>query len=303
MKSWRLTDKQFDSCPYGFGDEMESAIVFKPEGKFVVATTRHQNEKGYCTECGNSFFRYEPIRGEGLYAPELWDKFMQVRPCPGSDPHRYCNAYNSAQVPSQFCQASLEATEVAARRHQASAVKRIKATLKAVRAHQKDTGTRVPHGYTFLGAPGTGKSHLCACVVRHYAFTYGLRCMWVSLSWLALEVRGTFQRGMPQFDRAPREIDVMNSVCTAKVLILDDIGAGGNHAAKLVEEIVLRRKDRIDVQTWATSNLSRRELNEALDQRTISRLGAMAPFFMLEGGDQRVNEPEESGSFPEDGVL
>lgn len=289
MKAWRHTDETVDACPYGFGDT-EFGIVFKAVEEHVVASMNHSTKHVYCTECGNSFYRSEPLPDRGLYSQELKGKFTQARACPGSAPARYCEIYNHARVPSTYAKASIEAARIAMRKDQEAAVRFIDTIFSKIDMFQKDTGERAPHGLTMVGPAGVGKSHLCACVVRYLSFRYGLRCTWVSMVNLSMRVRSRWDnRSMPQFDRSQSEIDIMDQVALAKVLILDDVGRGsrGGHESKLLEEIIARRENHIALQTWVTSNLSPTELQDWLGTRSYSRLMKIAPLVVMGGFDLR----------------
>lgn len=131
-----------------------------------------------------------------------------------------------------------------------------------------------------LGPVGTGKTWQCYGTIRALGVS-GVRCSWELVT--AADFYAS-QRPRPRVD--PEE--EFNRLARTGLLVLDDLGAA--KATEWTEEITYRLINRRyqDCQpTIVTSNVTPKNLAEALGERVASRLREMGRTAALKGSDRR----------------
>lgn len=129
----------------------------------------------------------------------------------------------------------------------------------------------VPHGLMFIGAPGTGKTHLAVALGRALVAEKGARVLFWEQRELLKALQGTFDAGSDQ-----RESEILRPVVEAEVLILDDLGAGRTTpwARDVMHDVIAQRYNE-DRPMIITSN---HRTGDEVDSRKVS-------------GDSRLERP------------
>jgi DNA replication protein DnaC len=141
-----------------------------------------------------------------------------------------------------------------------------------------------------VGDPGLGKTHLAAAIANALVERGVDVCYRVTLD-LLMEIRATYSTQDP--DSHESEHSLLDEVCNAAVLVLDDIGVERitPWAAEKMYQIINHRSQNI-LPTVFTSNVPLEDLFSSLDEggaslRSVSRLAEMCRMFMLTGVDIR----------------
>jgi DNA replication protein DnaC len=119
----------------------------------------------------------------------------------------------------------------------------------------------------FIGGPaGSGKTHLCAGIVRAKIET-GDRALFRRAADLYLQVRESYGA------HETTEAFILEQYCRPQVLIIDDIGAGSlsDYERRILLEIIDRRLNEL-YPTVVTSNWTIGEIGAKIDERLASRL-------------------------------
>lgn len=137
-----------------------------------------------------------------------------------------------------------------------------------------DFSDKVSTGFCLAGSTGCGKTHLAAGILRGIV-DQGFMGRYCSAPKLFADIRSTFNSNDSM---GLTEADIVDDLCEAKVLVLDDIGG-----EKLSEFVVNVFYNIIDNRYWEsnpliiTTNYNRTQLKQRLGNRILSRLTEMCP--------------------------
>ncbi len=147
-------------------------------------------------------------------------------------------------------------------------------------ARQFATGRMPVRGLIFVGAPGTGKTHLSVAIVRAAICTGGIRCLFINVpAWLNA-IREAWHSNDVQEPPNPAGY---------QLVVIDDLGAE-NATAWARERIYSLLNQRLQerVLTIATTNLTLDELRPRLGRASLSRLRQLCVEVPIEGVDFRL---------------
>lgn len=146
-----------------------------------------------------------------------------------------------------------------------------------------------------IGGTGTGKTHLAVAILRrkielskkvyfntHFRNSCSTDPLFVSCPELLLEVRATYQKNSEVF-----ETDIINKYRSTSLLILDDMGAErGTQWTESTLYLIIDYRDKNNLQTIITSNLSLEEIEQIHGARIASRL-SNAKLINIKAADYR----------------
>lgn len=142
-------------------------------------------------------------------------------------------------------------------------------------------------GIYLHGGVGTGKTHICFALKKHYEVPQSWRylTLWNVVD-LIHEIRADIDRHY--LDKRRAEDDLTNPE-NRRILILDDIGA--ERATDFVAETLYRiinHRYIHQLPTIFTSNCNTQELADKIGERSTSRIVEMCDIYELTGSDRRV---------------
>jgi len=202
-------------------------------------------------------------------------------PCGARAEYKHCPAngrldslYNQREYPERL----LEGWNVP-KKHIGSSFKTFLGGEAAKRVC-KDAADKL-NSVLLTGLTGCGKTHLAVSMVRHlifiatkplYSEPYDNRssALFVTVPELLLEIRKSFNKENQD------ESDVVDKYSQVPLLILDDLGAEKcSEWAETTLYIIIDRRNRNEMMTIVTSNLSLQEIEQHLGARIASRLSDM----------------------------
>ncbi len=179
--------------------------------------------------------------------------------------------YRAAGVPLRFLRKGFEEFAVTT---PASA-----AALRAARRYVEEFDAMHAAGtcMTFLGGPGTGKTHLAATMVR-LLHDVGARVLFIETYAMLRRIKSTYRR-----DSEQTEQQAIDALASLDLLALDEVGVGlGSESDKLLLFEVLNERYKNVLPTLLLSNLSPVDFERYLGARTVDRLaengGLVVPF-------------------------
>lgn len=144
-------------------------------------------------------------------------------------------------------------------------------------------------GIYLHGAVGTGKTHICWAIKKHYEVPQSMRYihLWNVVD-LMHEIRSDFDRD--SYSKRRPEEDLCDTE-NRRLLILDDIGAekATDFVAETLYRIVNHRYVHM-LPTIFTSNCTIQELADKIGERSASRIVEMCETYELTGGDHRIKQ-------------
>ena len=139
-----------------------------------------------------------------------------------------------------------------------------------------------PGALVIVGSVGTGKTH-AACAALLQVIEAGLRACYVTASGYGREVRDTWSRGSRE-----SESRVLERYAEAPFLVLDEIGAGRDIDAPILQDLIGARYDAgLMRRTIVISNLAAARFAEVLGERAADRLKEGALILTMTGASRR----------------
>jgi len=245
-----------------------------------------------CPVCGGTGWRI--VEREGISGAEK---------CECADARRRGRLVEQANIPPLYQGASLD--NFSHREENPLASPGLKAAKLAVRTYVRQYPAVPKPGLLFVGAPGTGKTHLAVAALREL-IDRGFEGVFFDFQALLNHIRSGYDQASGTMDR-----EAYRSALDAEILVLDDLGAHRvtDWVEDTVTSIVTHRCNNRKA-TIATTNLDEREpglqyrsptdeairgkfsLIERIGRRAWSRLFEMCKIVrMPDVGDYRLKSP------------
>ncbi|MDR3289378.1 MAG: ATP-binding protein [Peptococcaceae bacterium] len=151
-----------------------------------------------------------------------------------------------------------------------------KALQAAMDFTDRCTQNRSGLGLLFTGPVGSGKTFLAAAIAN--ALTQqGLDVLFLVVPELLDEIKSTYDKRSET-----SEFDVIEAARTVQILILDDLGAH-NYTEWTINKLysIINYRLNAQLQTVITTNLSVKQMDECLGDRTTSRIFEMTQGYRL----------------------
>jgi DNA replication protein DnaC len=138
-------------------------------------------------------------------------------------------------------------------------------------------------GLLFIGSCGTGKTHLAAAITNHIITEFGIAVKFGSFVDLLADIKKTWSKESEQ-----DEDDMIRPLLDVELLVIDDIGKekSSEWSNSVLYRVINRRYENYK-STIITSNLSIKELEQAIGEATVSRIIEMCNGIKMDGEDVR----------------
>lgn len=216
------------------------------------------------------------------------DGIERAVPCACRDPRRESRLLDGARVPRRYEHCTLDNFE---RHHESQG-----AALVVARRFVKE----YPQGETgllFCGPCGTGKTHLAVGILKALVAERGARCLFYDFQDLLKEIQSSYS-AVSQAS----EMEILQPVFDADVLVLDDLGAqkptawvrdtvghiiNNRYNDRRTTLFTTNRPDALDGAARAGRDLAEATLLDQIGERIHSRLYEMCHVVRLDGPDYR----------------
>ncbi|WP_240377230.1 ATP-binding protein [Bacillus piscicola] len=139
-----------------------------------------------------------------------------------------------------------------------------------------------PENLLFQGTVGTGKSHLSASVTKNL-MERGYSAIFISTPKLLTKVRHSYDK-----KTAYTEVQLLNAISQADIVVFDDIGAEGDITGWGMQKLFEIMDDRAGKHNIFTTNLMSKDFNSTLEMRRIfSRMMMHTTPLIMNGTDYR----------------
>jgi len=229
-----------------------------------------------CARCGGRGFLLEQREG-----------YQFSRRCECQTLAQRVAAYNAAQIPARFYNATFEKFSVPGDGPAARALLQIKRDVMHFADTARPGHTRL--GIGLLGGPGRGKTHLLAATLTRLALGRGVRCRYVEISFLFADLKAAISD-----PRARATVDKIDELAEVDVLAIDELGKGRGSVfeEEVLDELIGRRYNNGKLTLFASNypveaveppregkqELWHQSLRTRVGERVFSRLHEMVAF-------------------------
>lgn len=173
---------------------------------------------------------------------------------------RLCAMVDAANIPARFIGRTFENFNAT------STEQKFALTTAREYADNFDKHRKAGTGLIFSGLPGTGKSHLAAAILQ--AIMPNHAGLYITCMGLIRSIRGTWRK-----DSERSESEVLHALCTAPLLVLDEIGVQyGTDGEQTILFDVLDRRYREMMPTILLTNQAKDGFKEFIGERSFDRL-------------------------------
>lgn len=256
---------------------MQPQLEFKIEAKGVFA---HCNITPVCPKCNGSTFIFE--------LDENRPHYRIAKPC-------YCrkyvirsNIYNTAKIPSNYWDATLDNFETVGMPN----LKKVLAAVKKKLVLYKNINRESPvKGLVIYGGYGSGKTRLVCAILRELILDIGLKSLFIEFASLINQIKHGY-------DNNEYEAKFLTPLLEVDVLAIDELGKGrkSQWEQSILDQIISKRYF-AKKTTFFTTNYtiskappdinSLAPLSEMIEPRVYSRLFEMCDFIEVDSRDYR----------------